>query len=239
VPRARINVGILCYKSPTWLSFVLDGLARAQNKHTEPVPFVLALDPYPAIDADRRVNHVVRSADPDEHYLRRVYRAWNRIIELETVNDELVVLVNTDMTFHHGWLDALYQLWVDCDGKVTATSLLVESGRIPSAFPDLVRDLGTTPQTFDRPAWHTYAETLVVAAELGQLDRLEGGLYMPVLLTRQMWRDAGGYPIGNVAGTPGDHIFFSYLASLGYPHFTATKSLVYHVQVGEMEIAVD
>lgn len=216
-----VTVGILVYRSPAWLSFVLEGLSRAQNA-TDWVPLVLANDPTPEIARDTRVDQIFRNADPEEYYINRVYRAWNRCVEL--AKTEYVVLINSDMYVSDGWLDAL----MDHKEKLP-TSLLVESGAILSAMPEYVCDLGRYPSNFDRELWKEFATCL------RSEDVSPGRLFMPVLFRRQEFLDAGGYPEGNVGEESGDKVFFDKLTTLtGRPHLTVHGSVVYHVQEGEM-----
>jgi len=222
--KPGVTVALLIYRSPAWLSFALEGLAWARNKTPYRV-MVVGNDANEEVMATGRVDIDHRNPDPSEHYLARVYRAWNRAVaEAET---EYVVLMNSDMYVSDYWLDELMEA-----ARVPNTlpcSLLVESGRIPSAMPEYVRPLGTTPDQFDREAWG------LEAASLRRPGRTEPGrLFMPVLFERESFLRLGGYPLGNPPGTTGDKDLFRRYAEAGYRHVTCLGSVTYHCQEGEM-----
>ena len=108
------------------------------------------------------------------------------------------------------------------------TSLLVESGRLPSGMPEHVRNFGMNPEEFDAARFSTHAETLK------RRDAIEPGrLYMPILVDRQEFADVGRYPEGNPAGTTGDKDLIRRYAEAGFKHVTVMGSVCYHCQVGE------
>lgn len=169
-----------------------------------------------------------RNPDPSEYAMARVYRAWNRCVAEAKTED--VVLVNSDMAFGDGWLDELLDLRRRFP-KTLPTSLLVESGRLPSGLPDEVRDFGRTPATFLPRRFAEHAAAL----RAGPRDHFSGGLFMPVLWRKADFERIGGYWIQ----TP-DHVLASdavtfnrAAAELGLEHRTAARSVVYHVQLGE------
>ena len=227
--RLDVTVAVLVYRSRRWLDFVLDGLSSAINE-TRYRLLIVANDPTPEVRTDSRVTIIHENPDPTEYYIRRVYRAWNRCIA--EARTESVVLLNSDMYASDDWLDALVACR-EANPTAVPTSLLVESGRIPSALPSYVMDFGVTPDTFRADDWVRHAD--VVRGGLGEMR--EGGLFMPVLLTKEMIRRAGGYP-EDQAERPGlltgDRRFFMRLQQAGYQHVTAMGSVVYHAQEGEM-----
>lgn len=222
-----LTIALLIYKSKRWLDFCLDSLNEAKNE----TPFnilVVANDPFPEIEADPRVSYIHRNPDPEEHYLARVYRAWNKAVEI--ADTEHVCLVNSDMYFADGWVDALMR---HADGLTLPTSLLVESGRIPSAFGEYVRDFGRTPDEFDKEAFKQHAELLKSNSTQA------GRLFMPVVFHRQTFMDLGGYPEGNVKVNnhyivSGDQFLFDRYLNKGYNWITVNDSIVYHAIEGEM-----
>jgi hypothetical protein len=220
-----VTVAMLVYRDPAWLDFALEGLGRARNR-TPYRTMVVGNDAETDVVATGRLDLDFRNLDPNEHYLSRVYRAWNAAVS--AAETDRVVLMNSDMYVSDWWLDDLVAM-ADADPKYLPCSLLVESGRIRSAMPEHVRNLGTTPATFDRATWRRHA-TLIRCRGA----REPGRLYMPVLLDRSAFLAAGGYPEGNVGGESGDAYAFRRLAANGYRHMTAMGSIVYHVQEGEM-----
>ncbi len=220
---------MLIYRSPDWLSFALEGLAYAKGS-TCFRTLVVGNDASEECRATGRldVDHV--NPDPAEHYIARVYRAWNRAVAESTT--ELVVLMNSDMFVSDYWLDNLMEVYHD-NPMSLPTSLLVESGRIPSAMPEYVRNFGLSPDQFDRDAWRVHAGKMRADKGAGN-NTLPGRLYMPVLFRRGTFLEFGGYPEGNPVGTTGDKDLFGRFARAGYRHLTALGSVVYHCQEGEM-----
>lgn len=221
--RPAVTVACLTYRKPEWLAFFLEGLAWSKNL-TPYRTMVVGNDAEPDVVATGRLDVDARNADPSEHYLSRVYRSWN--LAVESSETELVCLANDDMVVSDYWLDELVEAHSD---TTLPTSLLVESGRIPSAMPEYVRNFGLTPEQFDRDGFAAHASQI---RRRGEVE--PGRLFMPVLFSRAAFLQVGGYPIGNPAGTTGDKDLFARFARAGYRHLTALGSVCYHVQEGEM-----
>jgi GT2 family glycosyltransferase len=145
-----------------------------------------------------------------------------------------VVMINSDMYVSDYWLDALVQTKL-VNQKSLPCSLLVESGRIPSAMPEYVHNFGTSVDSFDREGWQRHAAAL---RERKAGKREPGRLFMPVLVDRQEFADVGGYPPGNIQTTTGtlsgDRDLFNRYAARGYEWVTCLDSIVFHTQEGEM-----
>ena len=216
-----VTVGILTYQKPEWLGFVLEGLAYAKSR----VPFrtlVLGNSPTEEVRATGRLD--VEWDSPDGlSRLGRIYAAWNETVrQAET---PLVCLMNDDMYVSDYWLDELVEAYHT--GPCVPTSLLVESGRIPSAVPEQVRNFGLSPEEFDAEGFREYATAIRRPGVVG-----EGRLYMPCLFERYTFMRLGGYPDGNPPGTTGDKDLFARFARAGYRHVECAGSVVYHVQCG-------
>lgn len=239
-----LEVIALVYRSPAYADFITDQLSRyAVADGWKVVPRVVANDP--EVDVSRlldlprkmdfRTSVYHDPSSPKDYYLNRVYRCWNWAVRTSIA--EHVCLVNSDMAFSPGWLDALLRLH---DGKTTPTSRLVESGKLKSGLHGVSMDLGRDPGTFRQAEW------LRVASEWSRPRVESGGLFMPVVFDRSQFVASGGFPEGNVyrdgIGTrngpvikSGDAQFFDRLRALGRPHVTAFDSLVYHFQEGEKD----
>lgn len=226
---AEITLVALVYRSLGWLGWCMEGVRRSDNS-TRYRWLVVANDAeddviggLQAADFDW-IDH--RNDNPGEYYINRVYRAWNRgVLEARTQH---VVMLNSDMWVADRWLDAL--VWAKkTDPMSVPTSLLVESGRIPSAMPETALDCGVSPSTFDRTKFTRHAESIV---RPGKVE--PGRLYMPILVDRQEFLDIGGYPAGNPVGTTGDKDLIRRYRAAGFRHTTVMGSVVYHVQEGEM-----
>ena len=179
------------------------------------------------------MKHVVfRNPDPAEHYMSRVYRAWNHGGMKAAAESDVVVFVNSDMAFSPGWLDGLLRR---LDERTIVTSRLVESGKLRSGTYGIERNFGTTHSEFDDAEFQKFAN------KISSNRARPGGLFMPCALYADTFRRSGGYPLGNRAEpdgtvTSGDAIFFyETLKAMGVSHVTAFDSIVYHVQEGEMD----
>lgn len=227
--KTRVTVGMLAYKDPRWVEFALEGLMNTQGPPDQII--VLGNDPSPELVASGLLTHTFVNPDPNEYYLNRVYRAWNHLVKI--CDTELIVLMNSDMYVSDWWLHNLLDAY-HWDQSTVPCSLLVESGRIPSAMPEWVRALGTTPETFDRETFNHLCCSLRAGFGTREHQIEPGRLYMPVMFRRQDFLELGGYPEGNVNGVPGDQILFNKYKDAGYKHITVKNSVVYHVQEGEM-----
>lgn len=216
----------LVYKDPAWLSFVLEGLAWARSRTPYRV-LVVGNDPVEDVVATGRLDSIITNSDrPALTRIGRVYRAWCHAVEI--AETPLVALINSDHYVSDYWLDELVAA-KKAEPMSVPTSLQVESGRIPSAMPEYVRDFGLTPDTFDRDGFREHAASL---REPGRIE--PGRLYMPCLLERDTFMRLGGYPHCNPPGTTGDKFFFAQLAAAGYRHTTVHGSVTAHIQEGEM-----
>jgi hypothetical protein len=238
-----LEVIALVYRSVVYARFITDQLVRYSDaKGWQVTARVVANDPEVEdallLAAPREAGlrtDVYRDRVPGDYYLNRVYRCWNWVTRTSVADH--VCLVNSDMAFSPGWLEALLR---HHDGRTTPTSRLVESGKMPSGRHAISQNLGRCPRTFREEAW------LRLASELREDEVERGGLFMPVVFERQEFARTGGYPEGNVyrdgVGTrngpvvqSGDAFFFERLQSLGRPHVTVFDSLVYHFQEGEKD----
>ena len=219
---AEVTLVTLVYRSLKWLDFVMEGVEKAKNE-TRYRWLVVANDASEEVAQDPRIDVDFRNDDPGEFYINRVYRAWNAgVLEAPT---QLVVMLNNDMWPAGMWLDELMR---ERRMKCVPTSLLVESGHLPSAMPEHVMDFGKTPEEFDREGFRRHA---IVQRKIGATE--PGRLYMPILVDRQEFLDIGGYPEGNPPGTTGDKDLIRRYTEAGFKHVTALGSVVYHCQEGE------
>ena len=178
--------------------------------------FVVGNDVEFDVKPEHGIDYLHWNPDPQEYVMARVYRAWNAL--LEHCESEWVVLINSDMVVSDHWLD---ELWVQRDGPGIPTSLLVEPGTVPSAYPEYVRDFGTSPETFDWDGWAAHAASLRQPGHVGT-----GQLYMPCLLHRETALQVGGYPNQLPGGCPGDIEFFQ--DRLQQPNRLCFGSICYH-----------
>lgn len=225
---ASVTLVILVYRSMRWLEWCMEGIDRSKNE-TRYRYLIVANDA-----TDEVVGGLVasglpwtdyRNADPSEFYIPRVYRAWNHGVA--SALTPAVVMLNSDMWPSAYWLDQLR--WIKKgQPKTVPTSLLIESGRVPSGMPEYVRNHGMNPDEFNAAKFEAHAEE-VKRPGLSE----PGRLYMPILVDRQEFFDVGAYPEGNPPGTTGDKDLIRRYAEAGFSHVTALGSVVYHAVMGE------
>ena len=233
VPRverdAEVTLVVLVYRSLRWLDFCMHGVDASKNT-TAYRWLVVANDATDEVRRDPRIGLDFRNADPQEFYINRVYRAWNAGVMESTT--QLVCMLNSDMLPADYWLDALMHQREHLTPCVP-TSLLVESGRLPSGIPEHVLNCGMTPDEFNRDKFIAYSEKISPSQNRLHAGVEPGRLYMPILVDRQEFADVGMYPECNPPGTTGDKDLIRRYAEAGYQHVTALGSVVYHVQTGE------
>lgn len=221
---AEVTLVVLVYRSLKWLDWCMTGVDESENE-TRYSWLVVANDATDEVRADSRIGLEFTNNDPNEFYINRVYRAWNAGVE--EAPTQLVVMLNSDMYPADHWLDELVRVKRQ-HPQTVPTSLLVESGKLPSGMPEHVRNFGMTPEEFDLAGFLAHAGTI---KKPGLAE--PGRLYMPILVDRQEFLDIGGYPEGNPPGTTGDKDLIRRYAAAGFKHVTALGSIVYHVQTGE------
>jgi GT2 family glycosyltransferase len=224
--NADVTICILIYRSLRWLDWCMEGV-DSSNNDTRYRWLVVGCDATEEVANDLRVSVDFRNDNPGEFYINRVYRAWNEgVLNAPT---PWVIMLNSDMYGSDGWIDELIAV-KEQNWRTVPTSLLVESGRLPSGMPEYVQNCGQSPDEFNHDAFLEYA------AEIKQHHKLEPGrLYMPILINREEFLDVGGYPEGNPPGTTGDKDLIRRYKEAGYEHVTALGSVVYHCQLGEQE----
>jgi len=232
-PLSTQKIAIVCliYKSTGYAKFVLDSF----KKYTKDVEFLFiandATDKVKNFLSENNINHLVfENEDKNEHYIKRVYRAWN--FGGQSAPADIIVFVNSDMAFSSGWLE---NLLLELKENRIVTSRLIESGKLPSDKSAISKNFGTSYKEFNDDLFQEFVK------QSSQRKLIKGGLFMPCAFYKDIFLKSGGYPIGNrqeKSGkiTSGDWIFFyEKLKPIGIEHYTVCDSLVYHVQEGEMD----
>ena len=163
----------------------------------------------------------------------RVYRGWNTA-GLNAPGDVLI-FVNSDFAYTPLWIDKLLAHY---HGSQLPCSRLVESGKLLSGQWGISKDFGKTPSGYlpNETSFLRFAES--ISRNLGAEP---GGLYMPCVISKEIFVNSGGYPEGNVKHSDGkiisgDAFFFEKLhRDYGLVHVTAMDSIVYHFQEGEKD----
>lgn len=227
----KIVVVCLIYKSIGYAKFVLDSF----KKFTKDIEFLFiandATDKVKNYLKENNINHLIfENEDKNEHYIKRVYRAWN--FGGQNAPADIIVFVNSDMAFSSNWLENLLR---ELNEKRIVTSRLIESGKLPSDKSAISKNFGTSYKEFNDDAFQQFVK------QTSQRKLMRGGLFMPCAFYKDIFLKSGGYPIGNRQEssskiTSGDWIlFYEKLKSMGVEHYTVCDSLVYHIQEGEMD----
>ena len=240
----------LIYAGVDWLEFQYGELLKLKRELNEGEVEIL----FVANDASREVLDFLDSnsipyvsapgrTNDSEWYINSVYRAYN--FGVKHSKGDYVLLTNSDMAYYPGFL---IQLLKNREPNSYLVGKLIESGRLKPAKPALKKNLGKKISKFKRRYFYRAAEKLL------QDEKFEGGLFMPLLISRRSFLEAGGYPEGNIllesletyqrtgdykvatqsdSLVPGDFAFVSRLKINGWTHETLKSAIAYHFQEGE------
>lgn len=243
--KPKFSIICLVYKSVDWLDFVREQVFRYTDM-TDKEFFFVANDANPAVLNHLRHHytpHYIHENTPEqqgEWYVNNVYRAYN--FAVSKARGDFIVFINSDMAFTPGWFDHLWQAY---NGANCVASRLVESGKLPSGQYGVEKNFGRDYASYQESQFQQYAH------ELAEAKTADGGLFMPLLIRKEHFERAGGYPEGQVAfgsdlyrpviarrGEPcisGDTALILKLQAMGIRHQTAFDSIVYHFQWGEID----
>ena len=221
---AEVTLVVLIYRSLKWLDFCMEGV-ESSKQDIRYRWCIVANDATEEVRNDPRITVDWQNADPGEHYISRVYRAWNEGV-LNSLTP-LCLLMNSDMLCTDHAIDELVEQKTT-NRRSLPCGLLIENGRINSGMPEHVQDFGTNPENFRRDDFLRHAATIRQprTTEVGRL-------FQPVVFERQEFMDMGGYPIGNIGGVSGDRILFDKYVKAGFEWVTCLGSVWAHVQEGE------
>lgn len=251
-PPPKVSVFSLIFASVEWLEMQYAEMLKLAGEFPagEVEVFFVANDPTPDVLEFLRANAIPHylfrgRKKPDEWYINSVYRAYNFGVSVAAA--ERVVMVNSDMIYGPGFLKELLRRY-NRDSFVAGR--LIESGRLKSGLHGIEKDFGSSPRNFQRNRFMRFAAT--VSAQ----EELEGGLYMPLLVSKHRFMDLGGFPEGNLRASsltdylkaggveiaspgeeivPGDQAFFRKAQLSGVQHITVASALAYHFQEGELQ----
>jgi hypothetical protein len=158
-------------------------------------------------------------------YISRVYRGWNKAIELAK---EIVVLLNSDNACSPNWLSNLIKHLTP--NTIVCSQLVERSHPKHGVFPGAIHaECGNTPETYNERRF------LSIVEQCSQLGIRQGGAFMPCCFMKEIIKKIGSYPEGNLhAGTfdrirlYGDQDFFGRAAKAGIQHVTSADSVCYH-----------
>ena len=241
----------LIYCSIEWLEFEYAELLKVAKYFSEGSVEILFVANNPTPDVlsflkENKIPHVIADTQrsPDEWFINYVYRGYNEGVK--AARGEYVFLTNSDMAYASGCLQSLLR---EATPNRLLTSRLVELGRLQTGKYGIEKDFGSIPVRFRRRQFESYA------SEISNPQQAEGGLFMPLLVSRKTFLDLGSYPEGNLAPDslnayldtgqvstyalpgedciPGDTAFFQRAERAGIKHHTLFDSISYHFQAGE------
>ena len=243
--KPKFTIVCLIYKSVDWLKYVYEQVFKYTDMTDKELLFV-ANDANPSVLSylkDNYIPHYVFTNTPQqqkEWFINNVYRAYN--FAVSKVQGDFVVFINSDMAFTPGWFESLWQVY---DGSNCISSRLVESGKLRSGQFGVERNFGWDYASYQEEEFQQYARTLA------EPKIEDGGLFMPLLIRKEHFKQVGGYPEGNIvlgseidqlvmarqgeACISGDNVLMLKLQARGIKHQTAFDSLVYHFQCGELD----
>ena len=231
-----ISIFSLIFKSPEYAQFVYDGIMKnTQMIASREAEFYFVVN-FKKGDSEKVVEylkeknypHFIYDKNPDQpNYpanISDIYKSWN--FGVSKAKGDIIVMLNSDMfpCCNH-WLEDMLE-WYSEDKILTPR--LVESGRIPSIFPHtLIWNFGRSPGEFQM-------EDFMVYANMWKQRKLEPrGLFMPLMMSKKLFLEVGGFPEGNINGVSGDQIFFYERLKGKAEHLTPYNVLFYHIQEGE------
>lgn len=243
--RPKYSIACLIYKSVDWLEFVYKQVLKYTDmKDTE--FFFIANDANEEVLkylSDNHIPHYKFENTPDqkrEWYINNVYRAYNYAAKVG--KGDFLVLINSDMAFSPGWLEALIAAY---DGSNLVSSRLVESGKMGTGKHGIEKNFGRTYSNYKESDFQSYVQSLRKDAVS------DGGLFMPLFVNKKHFLKVGGYPEGNIKKgsdifrvkiakegdllVSGDNVLMQRMATIGIKHQTAMNSIVYHFQCGEKD----
>ena len=239
----KISIACLIFKSVRWLKFVNEQVKKYTDLSDKEFYFVAndANDSVLNYLKNNNIPHYIHNNTEEQRkdwYINNVYRAWNTAIKV--AKGDYIVLINSDMAFTEGWLDNLLN-------KVNDTrivnSRLVERGVLRSGMYGIEHNFGNNPNDYDEDAFNFYANNIK------SRKILEGGLFMPFIIKKELLERVNNYPEGNITldsdifnptyakkgepCIPGDQVLIRKLNTINVFHYTAFDSIVYHFQEGE------
>ena len=201
-PLSTLKVVVICliYKSTKYLEFVLNSF----NRHTTDTELLFvandATDKVKEYLDKNKINHLIfENKDKDEHYIKRVYRAWN--FGGRNADGDIIVFVNSDMAFSENWLENLLK---NVKEDRIVTSRLVESGKLKSGDTAISKNFGKSYSKFDQEGFENFVK------EIKEDKIIKGGLFMPCAIYKDVFVNSGGYPIGNRTEKSGKNVPASY-----------------------------
>src|SRR3990167_2761651 len=227
-----ISIIAMIYKSTSYLKFTIDMLNKYGIYSKYKInKLIIGNDPTSSVinflKKDCPIPYLIyHDKNPTDYYMNRVYRGWN--FGGKNANGDIIIFLNSDFAYTPNWLDNLMSHYHD---NQLPCSKLVESGKLPSGQHAISRNFGRTPSEFliHEEEFISYSNSIIVYG-----GALNGGLFMPCVISKDIFIKSGGYPEGNVKLSngsiqSGDDFYFKRLKKeYGLKHITALDQIVFH-----------
>lgn len=236
--KPRISIAALVYKSPKFADFVYKGIHdNTPELKTGEAEFYFVLN-FKQGESEKLLEHLTtknyKFYNFNKNYnqpnypknIGQIYEAWNYTAICS--KGEILVLLNSDMIpFNSNWLANMLKCLTI---KTVITARLIESRKMPSGQHAIPKNFGQTLDSFDEKSFRIFAQSL----KNNHLK--DGGVYMPMMILKENFFKAGGFPEENPNGISGDKYFFDKLSvKFGVRHMTSFDSIFYHFQEGEVD----
>ena len=150
-----------------------------------------------------------------------VYECYN--YGVDKAKAKTVCLTNDDMIFCQDWDEYTLPLVHE---NALMTGVVVEPGVVPVSPMNISFDVGRTPAEFDTEKF----KGIVEATRRAEVEENKQGWYMPVLVHRANFIEAGGYPTSQPFPHPNDVTFFTEWVKSGNALAHSLDIVVYHFQ---------
>lgn len=151
------------------------------------------------------------------------YGSWNKGAKL--ASSDYLVFATDDQYFAPHWDTELFRAHKP---KRLVAGRLVEPGIIPVYQTNIKLDFGVIPAEFKESDFVAWCETQKISGFV------QGGFFIPMLISRADFTQLGDYPTVGTFGTRGapsnDYAYLQRALSQGYEFGTASGSFSYHFQ---------
>lgn len=245
VLRPKYSIICLIYKSTDWLDFIYNQVIKYTDLSNKEFFFIANEPTQEVIEYlhTSKIKHYTlkhSQIQKDQWYINNIYAAYN--FGASKAKGDFLIFLNSDDALSNGWLDNLIKYY---NGYNVLTSRLIESGKLRTGQHGIIKNCGYDLNEYDEDKFKKFEE------HISEDKIVDGGLYMPMLISKKHFYSVNGFPEGNLipdddiysqsyakkdqVSIPGDRIFIERLKQKGITHQTPLNSNIYHFQNGEMD----
>lgn len=196
----NISVVVISYRNPAYLDLCIQSLVEGQDNPSNEIIVVLdgyAEESLPILEKYEGINIIPLEENRGQTYCHNT--------GVQLASNEWVLILNDDNVATKGWDTALM--------SVATSNTVYSPNQIeprPSIFPDFViKDFGTTPETFDRRYFDSYVQSI------NKSTTNERGQTWPVFLEKKWYMIVNGIDAGFPSPAVADWDFFLRLELAG------------------------